>query len=67
MRGKENHFGRVVHFDNWAQLRTIRRYHAHLIRNRATVSLEEAARMWITNYAAMWRSHRDARRYLRCD
>ena len=59
MIGKADHIGRIIHYDNWAQARSIRRYQSHLWRVGKEVSIEQAARCWITKYAALWRHHRE--------
>ena len=63
MLEKADHFGRVVYFDNWAQVRSIRRFHKHLGQLGHANSMEEAARSWIVRYARLWRSHQDHRRH----
>ena len=40
-----------------SQIDCIKRYHRHLLRCGAACSLEQAARRWITRFAACWRRH----------
>lgn len=61
MLAKADSFGRVFHYDNWAQVRCIRRYQSHLLRLGQDVTLEQAACGWIKRYAALWRRHREWR------